>query len=444
MASDLRYNSSMTKRNTKVGLVLTWLVALTPIAIVAVFGPRPADQALQTVVDNFARMAGFIGFTLFAWNLILSARIPWLEKQFGGLDKLYKVHHTVGGIAFIAMLVHPTLLTIKYATISFASAYSFLLPTLDDVALQAGKVALGGMFVVLFITFYIWVSHERFMWIHRLTGVLFAFAVYHAFFVAGSRVLQISALAFYLGLLSLTALGLFGYRYVFKSLKPRRRYKVAKVDSLGDAWEVSLAPTARGIDHTAGQFAFLTFISPNLPQQTHPFTIASAPGEEALRFVIKNLGDFTATLSELNVGDHVFVEGAYGTFNYANMPRKHQVWVAGGIGITPYLSMARNMKQGDGVKAHLFYSVAEQGQAYGADELVRLSTALNGSFDFTLHDSSKQGFISVEQITKQVPDVAEREVLLCGPKGMMKALEAQFVVAGVGKKHIQYEEFSLL
>jgi predicted ferric reductase len=444
LASDLRYNGIMTKRNTKVGLVLTWLVALAPLVLVVAFGPKPTSQPLQTMLDNFARMAGFIGFTLFAWNLILSARIPWLEKQFGGLDKLYKVHHTVGGIAFITMLVHPTLLTIKYATISFASAYSFLLPTLDDVALQAGKVALGGMFVVLFITFYIWVSHERFMWIHRLTGVLFAFAVYHAFFVAGSRVLQISALAFYLGLLSLTALGLFGYRYVFKSLKPRRRYKVAKVDSLGDAWEVSLAPTARGIDHTAGQFAFLTFISPNLPQQTHPFTIASAPSEEGLHFVIKNLGDFTAKLGELKVGDHVFAEGPYGTFNYANMSRKRQVWVAGGIGITPFLSMAHSMKQGDGVEAHLFYSVADETQAYGAQELSQLAGILQDTLSFALHDSSKQGFISVEQISKLVPNLAECEVLLCGPKGMMKALEAQFIAAGVSKKHIQYEEFSLL
>ncbi len=434
----------MTKRNTKVGLVLTWLVALAPIAIVATFGPRPADQALQTVIDSFARMAGFIGFTLFAWNLILSARILWLEKQFGGLDKLYKVHHTVGGIAFIAMLVHPTLLTIKYATISFASAYSFLLPTLDDVALQAGKVALGGMFVVLFITFYVWVSHERFMWIHRLTGVLFAFAVYHAFFVTGSRVLQIPVLAFYLGLLSLTALGLFGYRYAFKSLKPRRRYKVSNVEDLNGAWEISMSPTSRGIDHVAGQFAFLTFTSSSLPQQTHPFTIASAPSEKDLRFVIKNLGDFTAKLGELKVGDHVFVEGPYGTFNYANMSRKRQVWVAGGIGVTPFLSMARSFEQSDGVEAHLFYSVADETQAYGSEELTRLSAGLKGSLDFMLHDSSKQGFISVEQIAKHVQDLVECEVLLCGPKGMMKALEAQFVAAGVSKKHIQYEEFSLL
>lgn len=440
----MRYNRTMTKRNTKVGLVLTWLVASAPIVIVLIFGPRPIDQSQQTMIDGFARIAGFIGFTLFAWNLILSARIPWLERQFGGLDKLYKVHHTVGGLAFIAMLVHPALLTIKYATLSLASAYEFLLPSLTDIPLQAGKLTLGGMVVVLFITFYIWVSHERFVWIHRLTGVLFGFAVYHAFFVTGSRVLQIPVLAGYLGLLSATALGLFAYRFVFKSLKPRRRYKVSTIKDLGGAWELVLTPTARGIEHIAGQFAFLTFISPALPQQTHPFTIASAPSEKSLRFTIKNLGDFTAQLGSLKVGDCIFVEGPYGTFNYSNMPRKQQVWVAGGIGITPFLSMTRTLSESDGVSAHLFYSIADQSQAYYAEELAKLAKGLEGTLSFTLHDSSKQGYLSVEQIAQQVSNVAECEVLLCGPKGMMHALEEQFVAAGVDKKHIAYEEFSLL
>ena len=434
----------MTKRNTKVGLVLTWMVAMAPLALVAAFGPRPTDQSLQTIVDSLARMAGLIGFTLFAWNLILSARIPWLEKQFGGLDKLYKVHHTIGGVAFIAMLVHPMLLVIKYATISLISAYTFIVPNLDDLALQAGKLTLGGMVVVLFITFYVWVSHERFIWIHRLTGVLFAVAAYHAFFVTGSRVLQIPQLAWYLGSLGVVALGLFGYRFVFKSLKPRRRYKITKVDGMGDAWEICLIPTAKGIEHQAGQFVFLTFINPKLPQYTHPFTIASAPSEPGLRFVIKNLGDFTSRLGELQVGDYAFVEGAYGTFSYENMPHKHQLWVAGGIGITPFLSMARSMKQTEDVQAHLFYSVADQTQAYGAEELTKLSAELPDRLVFTLHDSSKQGFITVEQIARKVKNLDECEVLLCGPKGMMHALEEQFIAAGVSKKQIHYEEFSLL
>jgi predicted ferric reductase len=300
------------------------------------------------------------------------------------------------------------------------------------------------MVVILFITFYVWVSHERFVWIHRLTGVLFAVAVYHAFFVTGSRVLQISVLAWYLGLLAATALGLFAYRFVFKSLKPRRRYNVSTIKDLGGAWELVLTPTARGIEHIAGQFAFLTFVSSGLPQQTHPFTIASAPSEESLRFTIKDLGDFTKQLGKLKVGDKIFVEGPYGAFNYANMERKQQIWVAGGIGITPFLSMARTLGEPDEVSADLFYSVADQAQAYYAEELTKIAKGLEGTLSFTLHDSSKQGYLSVEQIAQQVSSIAECEVLLCGPKGMMQALEAQFVAAGVDKKHIAYEEFSLL
>lgn len=431
-------------RNKKVGIVLSWLVAFVPIVLLLAFVSKPVDQSFATLLDDLGRLAGTVGFSLYAWNLILSARIGWLERQFGGLDKLYKVHHTIGGLAFILLLIHPALITLRYATLSLASAYEFLLPSLADIPLQAGKLALGGLVVVLFITFYVWVSHERFVWIHRLTGVLFAVVVYHAFFVTGSRILQVPALAWYLGMLAAVALGLFTYRFVFKSLKPRRRYQVSAMDDLGGAWQLTLTPTARGIEHQAGQFAFLSFVSPGLPQQTHPFTIASAPSEESLRFIIKDLGDFTKQLGKLKVGDKIFVEGPYGTFNYANMPRKQQIWVAGGIGITPFLSMARSMKSGEGVEAHLVYSVADQTQAYGAEELARLSSTLKGALSFTLHDSSKQGYLTVEQITKRMSNVAECEVLLCGPKGMMHALEQQFVAAGVSKQYIQYEEFSLL
>lgn len=208
-----------------------------------------------------------------------------------------------------------------------------------------------------------------------------------------------------------------------------------------------MQPTAkRDMPHKAGQFAFLTFVSTNLPQQTHPFSVSAAEGENGLRFVIKNLGDFTAELGNLKAGDKVFVEGPYGTFNYANMPRTKQIWIAGGIGITPFLAMARTLKQAasSNVEAHLFYSVADMSQAFGAKELQELAAELKGVLSFTLHDSSKQGYLSAELVQKQVDNVGDCEVLLCGPKGMMHALEDQFVTAGVSKKHIQYEEFSLL
>lgn len=208
-----------------------------------------------------------------------------------------------------------------------------------------------------------------------------------------------------------------------------------------------MKPTAkRNMPHKAGQFAFLTFVSPSLPQQTHPFSVSAAEGEDGLRFVIKNLGDFTAKLGKLKVGDKVFVEGPFGTFNFANMPRKKQIWIAGGIGITPFLAMARTLKQGSaaGVEAHLFYSITDMSQAFGAKELQELANGLKGTLSFSLHDSSKQGYLSAELVQKQVGNVSDCEVLLCGPKGMMHALEEQFVAAGVTKNHIQYEEFSLL
>lgn len=432
------------KRNNKLGIVLSWLVAVIPVGLVFVFSQASPPSSLSQAINGVGRLAGIVGLSLYAWNLILSARIGVIERQFGGLDKLYKSHHMIGGIAFILLLIHPLLIVGGYAVVSLASVYQLLVPNFDDLALQAGKVALGGLIGVLFITFYAWVSHERFMWIHRLTGVFFAVGVYHAFFVSGSRVLQIQPLAWYLAILSITAIALFAYRFVFKSVRPRRKFRVESVKDLGGAWELVLKPVRRGIEHKAGQFAFVTLIGANIPQQTHPFTIASGQSENNLRFTIKNLGDFTAQLGSLKAGDVAFVEGPYGTFNYHAVGRKKQVWIAGGIGITPFLAMARSLAKSDGVDAHLFYSVAEAKQAYHADELAKLAKESGGHFSFTLHDSSKQGLLDAELISKQLADVRGREVMICGPGGMMKALRQQFTQQGVEKNHIQSEEFSFL
>ena len=431
-------------RSTRVGQLLSWVVAITPVFIVLVFAPRPEVTSAGVLLDNLGRLLGLVGISLYAWNLILSARIPFIERQFGGLDKLYRVHHIIGGLAFIALLIHPLLITARYALISFASAYQFLIPNTEDIALQAGKVAVGGMVVVLFITFYIWVSHERFVWIHRLTGALFAVAVYHAFFVRGSRVLAVTPLAWYLGSLSAVALVLFMYRYVFKSVRPRRKFTVEDIKDLGGAWQLTLCPVSRTIDHRAGQFVFITFTSSNLPQQTHPFTISSGESEDSLRFTIKDLGDFTSQLGNLHAGDNVFVEGPYGTFNYQAVERSKQIWVAGGIGITPFLAMARSLSKDDGIDAHLFYSVTDASQAYFADELVQLAKASGGLLRFTLHDSSKKGFLTADTITAEVADALERELMICGPGSMMKAVKQQFADKGMPKQHMQSEEFSFL
>ena len=101
-----------------------------------------------------------------------------------------------------------------------------------------------------------------------------------------------------------------------------------------------MAPKKGLLAYEAGQFAFFSFAALS-PRESHPFTIASAPSGENLRIIVKASGDFTSELVRaVEVGDEVRVEGAYGHLTERHCDSQQEVWVAGGIGITPFLSRA--------------------------------------------------------------------------------------------------------
>ncbi len=111
---------------------------------------------------------------------------------------------------------------------------------------------------------------------------------------------------------------------------------VPSISSLADNKDLNYLP---------GQFAFITPVSPKVPQEEHPFTISSTPSRPgSLQFIIRSRGDWTSTIKELDPGDQVFVDGPYGRFSHLILPENAAIiMIAGGIGITPMLSMLRYM-----------------------------------------------------------------------------------------------------
>jgi len=123
-----------------------------------------------------------------------------------------------------------------------------------------------------------------------------------------------------------------------------------------------MKPRGRHLRYRPGQFAFLRFDLPGL-KQAHPFTVSSAPQADGkLRFSIKASGEWTSALSRtLSVGTTAFVEGPYGHFT---LPKHVEptVWIAGGIGITPFLAWAEALAP-DASPVHLFYYVRTKAEA---------------------------------------------------------------------------------
>ena len=192
----------------------------------------------------------------------------------------------------------------------------------------------------------------------------------------------------------------------------------------------------------AGQFLFVRFPRDKDLNESHPFTISSAPSEDVLRLTIKASGDFTRELfAQLKEGANAIVEGPYGMFNYKTGGSK-QIWIAGGIGLTPFLSFLRDM---DGSLAHdvdLYYTVRHPEEAIFLEE-IEAADQKNPRLKVYIRYSAKDGSLKIEDIVKNAGgDVHSHHVYMCGPLPMTMAFEKKFLDLGLPKDNLHYEEFN--
>ena len=196
-----------------------------------------------------------------------------------------------------------------------------------------------------------------------------------------------------------------------------------------------MKPISNGLNYLAGQFAFFTFPEISKREQ-HPFTISSHPYDQNLRVTIKGLGDYTDDLyDKIKVGDEALVEGPYGHFSSSYLKEKEQVWIAGGIGITPFLSLAKDM-YANNVK--LFWCVNNLGEAVYKDELNAISKD-NPNFDFTIWCSDESGYLTVDKLGL---NDYNKGFLICGPAALKENLMKQLKEKGVKQQNIYDEEFA--
>jgi len=191
-----------------------------------------------------------------------------------------------------------------------------------------------------------------------------------------------------------------------------------------------------------GQFAFVTFDD---AEGAHPFTIASADhGDRTVTFAIKALGDYTRRLTrKLTAGSPVKVEGPYGRFVFSRADKRaRQIWVAGGIGVTPFLAWLESL-QGEpaaGISADLHYSVHDAGTDPFVERLQTLCAALP---EVRLHVHDKRsGPLTAEALAEQQKGWKRLEVWFCGPRDFSDALR-EGLQAFSGRMRFHQEAFEM-
>jgi len=290
-------------------------------------------------------------------------------------------------------------------------------------------------------------TYQRWLSLHRLTGLFVIAGLIHGVLVdpvlGHAPVLR----AWYVVVATIGTIA-YLYRELLHPLIRRRwqhDYTVEAVNRLsGTIGEVLLAPAAQPIPFVAGQFVFVRF-GGSAAWEPHPFTISSAPQERLLRLSIKALGDHTQRLIDtLQPGAPARVGLAFGLFDYRRGGRA-QVWIAGGIGITPFRSWVRAFPTDEPLAFDIdvFYTVHDEDEAVFLDDL-RTAAARHATFRPHVTYSGSDGALTIEQVAAVCHgSLTERTIYMCGPSRMTAGFQRALRQRGVPSHHIHFEHFDL-
>lgn len=403
---------------------------------------KPADYPHALfLLFSFGQLSGLVGTVWLALTLLLSTRLTQVEDVFGGLDKVYKTHHLLGIGSFVLLVLHPLLFASEL--LPDWSAFFAMFMMSSDVALSAGVMGLYVMvFAFLFIAL-IKLPYHLWLWTHRVLGLAILFGGAHALLIgsdiASFRVLQIWMLG-WIGVGGASAI----YSIIFyKLLGPRFFYRVAKVKVTRNVVELFLEPAAKKrLQFVAGQFVSLQLHSQAVSRESHPFSIVSSPTAETVRLAAKQLGDYTTRMTQVTPGDLAVLYGPNGRLGHQLTPA--EVWIAGGIGITPFMSMASDLlPQRIPQDVTLIYLVRKRSDAIFLSELEKLASE-KPQLKVVVWDSSQQGRIDAAAIDGLVSLARISGVRLCGPKPMMESLSLQLQQRGIPAHMIFFEDFAFV
>jgi predicted ferric reductase len=196
-----------------------------------------------------------------------------------------------------------------------------------------------------------------------------------------------------------------------------------------------------GLRVLSGQFLHWRFLARGHWWETHPFSLSAAPDGRRLRITVKDLGDYTARLASLRPGTRVIVEGPCGGFTSAARRRARVALIAGGVGIAPIRALLEDTPGEPGSIA-VIYRAASEDDVLFREELDELSRRRGADLHYVLGDRGGDEMLSSEHLQALVPDIASRDVYVCGPRSMTEATRTSLRRAGVPPGHIISEVFA--
>jgi predicted ferric reductase len=402
-------------------IVVLWAV-LQPAEVLSFAAPYLTMRKALTSLTG-ALALGWMGICM-----LLALRPALLERALGGLDKLFYVHKWVGIGAVLLVVVHWLLILSPRTLMAWGWVETVARrphgprgggSSLIGIAKEMGEWSAWLMIALGIVALLRFVPYGWFRKLHKGFPVAFLIGAFHSVVMVQK---DVAGTPFGMLMWAIAVLGSVIAVYSLVGMIGRRQQYRARVASVSrneaGVIDLQVAPGADWPGHRAGQFALLTL---DADEGAHPFTIVSPwkPGA-SLRFAIKPLGDYTRTLAaRVKVGDAATIEGPYGRFDFGDASDP-QVWVAGGIGVAPFMARLEALAASGGGQRniHLFYSVHSAEEAsfpHGLEALCQ-----RAGVTLHLRVTPRDGRISDGEIGRFVKQA--RGVWFCGPAAWARSL----------------------
>ena len=447
------------------GITLAWMAVAPPdLGVSPLVGAQGAAVGWWQLRQHTIYLTGLWSISLMALTMLLALRLPLFDRLLGGMDQVYRLHKWAGIAAALSAIAHwGAKESSGWIKALWGRAgkpeHDAVLPWLTDVrgfAKDLGEWAFYLLLAMVALTLISrLLSYKHWRVLHRAMPVLFLALVFHAV-----ALMPLTFWALPLGLLmgSLLALGSLAAVWSLAGWVGRARSHAARIQAvtvLGDTptgapVEVICAMPKSWRGHRAGQFVFVRF---DPAEGAHPFTIASAPnalghspqGEPLLRLVIKPLGDYTRSLHQrLQAGQRVDIEGPYGQCDGQGSRRRQQVWVAAGVGVTPFFALLEARQPGsatqcrNAVSVHMYYCTRDARRDPLLARLQALCAQAQPPVPLTVYDEA-QGQRLTPQALQAEP--GPLDIWFCGPQGLGDVLHAH--ARGPRRWRLHRESFAM-
>ncbi len=416
------------------------LAAIFPIIITLVYS-KPLDAP---AIIKLSLIIAMIGFSLLCLQVVLAGRFKTLDRPFG-LDMVMRFHKSMAVLALVLLLMHPLLIAAghrNWALLGMETSWKVNLGKLSLLFLVVG-VLLAIFFSKLRIDYNLWrILHKGMVFV-----LCFGFA--HGL-VIGRHIKGSEMVRNYWFVIFIIAAAIFIFRNVVVPFIAREFVVTDIQKETHNTYTLTFEPKDRKpLYRNPGQFMFLKLIRPGISSELHPFTISASPLKtDILQATIKQSGNFTNTIDRTKIGDTGKIEAPYGRFSYVYDNPSKIIFIAGGVGITPIMSMIRCLRDTrSDMDVTLFYCNESERDIIFRQEIEQLPDnfktihILNNPDD---HWYNEKGYITADIVSKYAGEILnEADIYLCGPIPMISAVMDILDQMKVDKKKIHSEQFTI-